>query len=142
MIREKLKTAPSPSLCNERKEASSLPGTAKRAPGGQKVEKRHPQGGRNAPKVGLEFTMGDSSLQWPPAKQSIFHVKNGGLATGPKNKKNTDSYFWIFLGLGTKTPLFAMKNNCFTSGYCKLDSRIVQQKMAHAAPNKENKHTK
>ena len=35
--------------------------------------------------------------------------------------------FLEVLGTIPPTPLFAMKNNCFTSGYCKLDSRIVQK---------------
>ena len=41
--------------------------------------------------------------------------------------------FFVFLGTMPPTPLFAMKNHCFTSGYCKLDSRIVQ-KIAPCGP--------
>ena len=71
-------------------------GRPREPPGDQKVEKRHTQGGRKAPKVGLEFTMGDSSLQWPPAKQHFFNANNGVFVTGPKNKKNTEPCFSYF----------------------------------------------
>ena len=43
-----------------------------------------------------------------------------------KKYGNAVSVFFDLLGTMPQTPLFVMKNNCFTSGYCQLESRIVK----------------